>query len=122
MPVNPQRNLADALRRSQAAAADHILRFSQLSRADRELLVRRGFLFEIIKGWYALMTPQAQPGDTTLAPSLLVVCRCLFKVTLWGTLLRFSRAFPGPVDREHKHTKTAGCDDDARWNVLIEYP
>ena len=65
MPVNPQRNLADALRRSQSAAADHILRFSQLSRADRELLVRRGFLFEIIKGWYALMTPQAQPGDTT---------------------------------------------------------
>ena len=65
MPVNPQRNLADALRRSQAASPDHILRFSQLSRADRELLVRRGFLFEIIKGWYALMTPQAQPGDTT---------------------------------------------------------
>ena len=59
MPVNPQRNLADALRRSQAASPDHILRFSQLSRADRELLVRRGFLFEIIKGWYALMTPQA---------------------------------------------------------------
>lgn len=63
--MNPQRDLANALRRAQTAAADHILRFRQLSRADRELLVRRKFLFEIIKGWYALMTPHAQPGDTT---------------------------------------------------------
>jgi len=28
-------------------------------------LAKRGFLVEIIKGWYALTTPQAQPGDTT---------------------------------------------------------
>lgn len=29
------------------------------------MLQQRGFLVEIIKGWYALTTPQAQPGDST---------------------------------------------------------
>ena len=65
MAMNPQRALADALRRAQAEAPSHILRTSQLSRGDRALLVQRGSLVEIIKGWYALSTPQAQPGDTT---------------------------------------------------------
>lgn len=65
MAINPQRLLADALRRAQAAAPSHILRTAQLSRRDRVLLVQRGFLVEIIKGWYALTTPQTQPGDTT---------------------------------------------------------
>jgi Fic/DOC family len=65
MPVNPQRNLAEALRRAQAAAASDILRSAQLARRDRTLLLQRGFLVEIIKGWYALATPQARPGDTT---------------------------------------------------------
>ncbi|MFZ5497279.1 MAG: Fic family protein [Verrucomicrobiota bacterium] len=65
MATNPQRLLADALRRAQVAAPSHILRTSQLSRRDRVLLMQRGFLVEIIKGWYALTTPQAQPGDTT---------------------------------------------------------
>jgi hypothetical protein len=65
MPVNPQRELAETLRRAQAAAPSHILRTQQLTRRDRTLLQQRGFLVEIIKGWYALTTPQAQPGDTT---------------------------------------------------------
>ena len=65
MTTNPQRALAEALRRAQAEAPSHILRSSQLSRSDRTLLAKRGFLVEIIKGWYALTTPQAQPGDTT---------------------------------------------------------
>lgn len=65
MPVNPQRDLAEALRRAQAAAPSHILRTQQLTRRDRTLLQQRGFLIEIIKGWYALTTPQAQSGDTT---------------------------------------------------------
>lgn len=57
--------LADALRRAQTAAPNHILRGPQLPRKDRTLLLSRGFLVEIIKGWYALTTPQSQPGDTT---------------------------------------------------------
>lgn len=65
MPVNPQQSLAAALRRANSAAPAHILRSQQLGRADRELLLRRGFLVEIIKGWYALSSPQTQPGDTT---------------------------------------------------------
>ena len=65
MPANPQRELAEALRRAQAAAPSQILRSQQLTRHDRTLLQQRGFLVEIIKGWYALTTPQAQPGDTT---------------------------------------------------------
>lgn len=65
MSANPQRELAVALRRAQRAAPGHILRSRQLTRRDRTLLQKRGFLIEIIKGWYALTTPQAQPGDTT---------------------------------------------------------
>jgi hypothetical protein len=65
MPVNPQRDLAEALRRAQAATPSHILRTAQLPRRDRTLLQQRGFLVEIIKGWYALTTPQASPGDIT---------------------------------------------------------
>jgi len=65
MPVNVQRDLAGALRRAQTAAPDHILRANRLPRRDRTLLQQRGFLVVIIKGWYALTTPQAQPGDTT---------------------------------------------------------
>ena len=64
MPVNPQRDLAAALHRAQAAAPSHILRTAQLPRRHRTLLQQRGFLVEIIKGWYALTTPQARPGDS----------------------------------------------------------
>ena len=65
MPVNPQRELADALRRAQAASQAQILRSGQLARADRVLLQKRGFLVPVIKGWYALATPQTRTGDTT---------------------------------------------------------
>jgi len=65
MPADTQKALADALRRAHAAAPDQILRARQLERTDRELLKRRGFLVEIIRGWFALSTPQTQTGDTT---------------------------------------------------------
>ena len=65
MPTNPQRELANALQRVQSVAPQHIAPTAQLARKDRELLQKKGFLVEIIKGWYALTTPQAPPGDTT---------------------------------------------------------
>lgn len=65
MALNPQKLLAEALKRAHALAPSHILQTRQLTRADREILKKRGFLVEIIRGWYALTTPQAQPGDTT---------------------------------------------------------
>ena len=48
MPTNPQRDLADALRRAQGAAPAHILRTEQIARRERTLLQQRGFLVEII--------------------------------------------------------------------------
>lgn len=65
MALNPRQALAEALQRAQAIAPSHILQARQLNRADREILKKRGFLVEVIRGWYALTTPQAQQGDTT---------------------------------------------------------
>lgn len=41
------------------------MRGPDIARSDRLLLAKRGFLVEIIKGWYALTTPQAETGDTS---------------------------------------------------------
>lgn len=43
-----------------------ILRSEQLSRADRELLVKHNWLQEIIKGWYLLVNSSAPSGDSTI--------------------------------------------------------
>ncbi len=64
MPT-PQQALAAALQRVRDQATDEIIRGPNIARADRLLLTKRGFFVEIIKGWYALTTPQAEPGDTT---------------------------------------------------------
>ena len=64
MPI-PQHDLAGALQRVKAGAKNDIVRGAEISRADRVVLIKRGFLVEIIKGWYVLTTPQAETGDTT---------------------------------------------------------
>ena len=64
MPT-PQQALAAALQRVRDRATGEVVRGPDISRPDRLLLAKRGFLVEIIKGWYALTTPQAEPGDTT---------------------------------------------------------
>jgi len=64
MPT-PQQALATALQRVRDRATGEVVRGPDISRPDRLLLTKRGFLVEIIKGWYALTTPQAEPGDTT---------------------------------------------------------
>ena len=43
----------------------HILHTSQVSRLDRELMVRSGWLQEIIKGWYLLVRPDGKEGDSS---------------------------------------------------------
>jgi len=48
----------------RASATGEVVRGPDISRPDRLLLTKRGFLVEVIKGWYALTTPQAEPGDT----------------------------------------------------------
>ncbi|MBS0654425.1 MAG: Fic family protein [Verrucomicrobia bacterium] len=43
----------------------HIVHTSELSRADREILVLNHWLEEIIPGWYLIVRPDLAPGDTT---------------------------------------------------------
>jgi hypothetical protein len=64
MPT-PQQELAAALQRVREKTAGEVVRGPDIAPKDRVLLTKRGFLVPIIKGWYALTTPQAQPGDTT---------------------------------------------------------
>jgi hypothetical protein len=66
MPPTPDVVLAAALERARQAARDDIVRTQDLSRGDRELLVSRNWLREIIRGWYLLTTPEARPGDTVI--------------------------------------------------------
>lgn len=42
-----------------------VVRGKQLANAHRLLLLERGYLREILKGWYFVSDPVAEPGDTT---------------------------------------------------------
>lgn len=57
--------LADALERVNAVARKAVVRSASIQRADRELLMERGYLQEIFKGWYLLSRPGEKPGDST---------------------------------------------------------
>lgn len=63
--TTPEQALAAALQRVRDIAVDGVVRGPDIGRPDRLLLTKRGFLVEIIKGWYALTTPLAEAGDTT---------------------------------------------------------
>lgn len=61
------RKIAGALKRVKSVADRHkanIIRSTEISRADRELLLRNHWLQEIIKGWYLLTRPDLASGDT----------------------------------------------------------
>lgn len=65
--ADPQEKLAqslEALRKLQARGAAAV-RSRDLSRTDRERLVKAGFLKEVIKGWYIRSRPDEAPGDST---------------------------------------------------------
>lgn len=62
-----KKELSEALDRARKIADQNqaeILQFSQISRADRELLIRLGWLQEIIRGWYMLVRPDISTGDS----------------------------------------------------------
>jgi hypothetical protein len=65
MPKTVHSKLADALERAKAAARRNILRSSDLSRGNRTYLLSRGYLHEIIKGWYVLTRPVEHAGEST---------------------------------------------------------
>jgi hypothetical protein len=43
----------------------HVIHTSEMPRTDRELLLKTGWLEEIIKGWYLLTRPDVRPGDSS---------------------------------------------------------
>lgn len=62
-------DIAEALSRAHTSAKKYNARFllsSDISRADRELLVHSKWLIEIIKGWYMLVKPDIGPGDSSV--------------------------------------------------------
>jgi hypothetical protein len=60
-----QSKLADALQWATKLARKHVIRSSALSRGDRELLTSRGYLKEVLKGWYLLTRPIDKEGEST---------------------------------------------------------
>jgi hypothetical protein len=66
-PTPAQRRLAQALKsfKSLQDKGRHVLRSSELERADREALLRVGYLRPIIKGWYMPSRPDEGDGDST---------------------------------------------------------
>lgn len=68
MKVSPgQRLFADALRALKALqdAGRTVLKSEELSRQQREVLVKNGFLRQVVRGWYMPSRPDEAPGDTT---------------------------------------------------------
>ncbi len=57
--------LADSLARAKSAAKKDILQSSEISRTDRERLLRHSYLKEIVKGWYLLTLPHVKEGEST---------------------------------------------------------
>lgn len=66
MPRPPEK-LADSLRALQTLQDKGVtaIKSAMLSRADRERLLRNGYLQEVIKGWYIAARPDDAPGDST---------------------------------------------------------
>lgn len=65
--IDDQTKLATALStlHGVAGAEGGVVKGSQLPNAERALLVKSGFLREILRGWYFVADPLAEPGDTT---------------------------------------------------------
>lgn len=57
--------LAESLSRVEKAAKEGFVRSEDISRRDRERLLKGGWLEPIIAGWYLLISPQAEQGEST---------------------------------------------------------
>lgn len=63
-----RKSLAKAIARVHEQAKKYggsIIPSAEISRADRELLIRTSWLQEIIRGWYMLVRPDVSSGDTS---------------------------------------------------------
>ncbi len=65
--MEPSKKVAMALTHAKQVTDRHhahILKSTEISRSDRELLIRTKWLQEIIKGWYLLTRPDLASGDS----------------------------------------------------------
>jgi hypothetical protein len=64
---SPQERLADALDSLRKLQEGNriAVRSDDLSRPHRELLLKQGFLLEVMKGWYIASSPEAGQGEST---------------------------------------------------------
>lgn len=66
--ASPSENLAkslDSLRKLQGNQGTAAIRSKDLSRTDRERLMKNGFLQEVMKGWYVPARPDETKGEST---------------------------------------------------------
>ncbi len=63
--ARPREELAARLARVEATAVDGVVKSEHMTRRDREVLVRSGWLSPICRGWYLLHTPSGSVGDST---------------------------------------------------------
>lgn len=65
--LTEQQKLAKALTELHAVLGSEqgVVRGKQIKNSTRLLLLERGYLREILKGWYFVSDPLAEPGDTT---------------------------------------------------------
>jgi hypothetical protein len=66
MTATKNSRLADALERATSSARKAVVKSAALQRTDRQLLLDRGYLREVCKGWYLLSRPVDRPGDGTV--------------------------------------------------------
>ena len=66
MPT-PSEKLADALEELHGLQEKDLvaIKSTEISRINRELLVKTGYLKEVSKGWYTPGRPDERPGDST---------------------------------------------------------
>lgn len=57
--------LAGSLSRVEKAAKESVVRSEDISRRDRERLLKSDWLMPVIAGWYLLTSPQATQGEST---------------------------------------------------------
>jgi len=60
----PQKALAESLRAAKKVSQDGIIMSSKLDRKHREILMKNGWLNEILKGWYLFTSPEGAAGST----------------------------------------------------------
>jgi hypothetical protein len=65
MTKTSNQQLADALDQAVKSSPKGVVRSADLSRKDRELLQRAGYLKDIVKGWYFLVRPGLPAGEST---------------------------------------------------------